>query len=297
MKEDYYVLIKNKLIDNEIYERVKDYSKERNRVITYFEIGRLLSEAGSRYGDNVIRELSNKLINDIGKKYNERSLRRMRQFFQKFNNEKWSTVSTKLTWSHYTELLSLNNDEIDYYYNLCVSFNLSIRELRDKIKSKDYYRLPEESRNKMITNTKLELKDTIKDPIIIRTNKEVLKEKVLQKVILEDIPSFLKELGEGFTFIDNEYKIKIGDRYNYIDLLLFNYIYNCFVVVELKITEYKKEYVGQIETHMNYIDKYLKSINHNPTLGIILVKKNNGYYVEYSSNENIIAREYILYNK
>ena len=103
IKEDYYILIKNKLIDNEIYEKVKENSKEKNRVNTYFEIGRLLKEAGSRYGDNVIGYYSKKLVNEVGKKYNERTLRRMRQFYQKFSDEKWSLLATKLTWSHYNE--------------------------------------------------------------------------------------------------------------------------------------------------------------------------------------------------
>ena len=167
--------------------------------------------------------------------------------------------------------------------------------MREKIKSKEYYRLPKSTRNKLITNTKLELKDTIKDPIIIKSDKNVKNEKILQRIILEDIPSFLKSLGDGFTFIDNEYKIKIDDKYNYIDILLYNIDYNCYAVVELKVTEYKKEYVGQIQTYMNYCDKYLKKDNQSSTLGIILVKSLNKIYVEYSSNENIIAREFILF--
>ena len=296
VKEDYYILIKNKLIDNEVYARVKDYSKESNKVITYFEIGKLLSEAGSRYGENIIKEYSKKLELDLGKKYNVKTLYKMRQFYYLFSDRNFSTVSRILSWSHYSELLSIKDkNEVEYYLNESLNNNYSIRQLREKIKSKEYYRLPKSTRNKLITNTKLELKDTIKDPIIINTNKDIINEKALQLVILEDISSFLKELGNGFTFVDNEYRIKIGDRYNYIDLLLFNYIYNCFVVVELKVTEYKKEYTGQIETYMNYCDKYLKNKNNNPTLGIVLVRKNNKFYVEYSSNENIIAREYILF--
>lgn len=102
MKNDYYTLIKNKLIDNEIYERVKDYSKERNKVITYFEIGKLLSEAGSRYGENVIGEYSKKLIIEVGKKYNKRNLFRMRQFYSIFSiNGKVSQLATHLSWSHF----------------------------------------------------------------------------------------------------------------------------------------------------------------------------------------------------
>ena len=116
----------------------------------------------------------------------------------------------------------------------------------------------------------------------------------MQKLILEDISSFLNELGDGFTFIKNEYKIKLGNNYNYIDLLLFNYIYNCFVVVELKVTELKKEHIGQVQVYMNYIDKNLKTTNQNKTIGIILIRRDNKYIIEYSSDERIISREYVV---
>ena len=90
---------------------------------------------------------------------------------------------------------------------------------------------------------------------------------------MEDLPSFLKELGNGFTFVENEYKIKIGNSYNYIDLLLYNIKFNCYVVVELKVTELKKEHIGQIEAYMNYIDKNMKTIDEDKTVGIIIVKE------------------------
>ena len=109
---------------------------------------------------------------------------------------------------------------------------------------------------------------------------------------MEDIPSFLEELGDGFTFIKNEYKIKFDNTYNYIDLLLYNIKYRCYVVVELKVTELKKEHTGQIMTYMNYIDKNIKTIDDNKTVGIIICKKNNNYVIEYCSDERIISREY-----
>ena len=115
-----------------------------------------------------------------------------------------------------------------------------------------------------------------------------------KKLILEDISSFMKELGNGFSFIDSEYKIKLGDRYNYIDLLLFNIEFNCYVVVELKVCELRKEYIGQIEVYMNYIDRNIKKISHDKTIGIIICKKNNKYVIEYCSDNRIISREYIL---
>ena len=119
-------------------------------------------------------------------------------------------------------------------------------------------------------------------------------EKLLQQLILEDIPSFLKELGNGFTFIDNEYPIKFGNRYNYIDLLLYNIKYKCYVVIELKATELKKEHTGQIMTYMNYINKNIKTIEENDTVGIIICKQDNKYVIKYCSDKRIISRVYEL---
>ena len=114
---------------------------------------------------------------------------------------------------------------------------------------------------------------------------------------MEDITSFMRELGEGFCFVEDEYKIKIDDRYNYVDLLLYNIKYKCYVVIELKVTEFKSEYIGQILKYMHYIDKNLKTINEDKTIGIIICRKNNHFYMEYCSDERVISREYKLINK
>ena len=167
-----------------------------------------------------------------------------------------------------------------------------------KIKNKEYQRLEDKTKLKLINKEETTVSDFIKNPIIIKNkyniNEEEISEKILQNLILEDIPSFLKELGTGFSFIENEYKIKIGNTYNYIDLLLFNIKYNCYVVVELKVTELKKEHIGQIEIYMNYIDKNIKTINQDKTIGIIICKRDNHYYIAYSSDNRILAREYSL---
>ena len=294
---NYYNEIKNKLIDNEVYSKIKDYSKERHKVITYFEIGKLLNEAGGKYGDNIIDEYSKKLVVDIGKKYNRRTLFRMKQFYTVFSDEKVTTMLTQLTWSHYLLLLSFKDyDEIIYYINIAKDNNLTQRQLQEKIQSNEYKRLPIEVKNKFIKHEKLYVSDLIPNPIKIKNknNYEVISEKILQKLILEDIPTFLRALGNGFTFIDNEYKIKLGDRYNYVDLLLYNIKYKCYVVVELKITELKKEHTGQIMTYMNYIDKNIKTIEENDTVGIIICKQDNKYVIKYCSDDRIIAREYEL---
>ncbi len=182
------------------------------------------------------------------------------------------------------------------YVKQCEINNLDVRSLRKKIKNKEYERLDEQTKLKLITEEEPKVKDLIKNPIIInnKNSYETISEKVLQKIILEDISSFLKELGNGFSFIDNEYKIKLGNKYNYIDLLLNNIIYKCYVVVELKITTLKKEHIGQIQVYMNYIDKNIKTINEDKTIGIILVKKDNKYIMEYCSDDRIIAKEYEL---
>ena len=294
---NYYEKIKNKIIDNETYERVKDYSKERHRVITYYEIGKLLNEAGGKYGANIIKQYSKKLVIEVGTKYNERTLRRMRQLYLLFKKQKWSPLATKLSWSHYSEVLSIKDeDKLMYYINACISKNLSKMELREKIKSKEYERLPDKTKNKIIKEEKLEVKDLVPDPILIKNtnNIEIITEKVLHNLILEDIPSFMKELGNGYSFIDDEYKIKIGDTYHKIDLLLFNIKYNAYVVVELKVSEFKVEYISQVQKYMNYIDKNIKEISNNNTIGILICKKENKFVIEYCSDERIVVREYVL---
>ena len=291
---NYYNEIKTELINNEITKRVKDYSKNRSDLNTYYNVGKLLSEAGKHYGEGIIKEYSKRLTNEFGTKFGITLLKRIRQFYIVI--EKGATMSHQLSWSHYCELLPVNSiDKINYYIKITKEQNLSIRELRAKIKNNEYERLDESTKEKLKEKEELKLPDLVKNPIQIKNtsgNNEI-SEKVLQKLILEDIPSFLKELGSGFSFIDNEYKIKMGDRYNYIDLLLFNYEFNCFVVVELKVSELKKEHIGQMEFYMNYIDKNLKNINQNKTIGIIC-KKENKYVIEYCSDDRILAREYEL---
>lgn len=171
----------------------------------------------------------------------------MKQFYIIFSDTKAAPLAQQLSWSHYIELLPLKNiDVITYYIYQCVNFNLSRNELRSKIKNKEYERLSEETKNKLIKKEKQDVKDFIKNPIIIKNshNYEIISEKILQKLILEDIESFIKELGNSFSFIGSEYKIKVDGKYNYIDLLLFNIEYNCYIVIELKITELKKEHIG-----------------------------------------------------
>ncbi len=291
---NYYNEIKNELINNEINRKVKNYSINKSDLNTYYNVGKLLLDAGNQYGESIIKEYSIKLTEELGLGYSQRNLRNMRQFYKV--SQKWQTLSAKLSWSHYCEILWFDDNKFQYYVKTVELNNLSIRQLRDRIKSNEYERLPESTKNKIINQDESNIVDFVKNPIRIKNNnnRELFSEKVLQKLILEDIENFLDELGTGFTFIKSEYPIKLGTRYNYIDLLLYNIKYKCYVVVELKVTELKKEHTGQIMTYMNYIDKHIKTIGENDTVGIIICKQDNEYVIKYCSDERIIAREYEL---
>ena len=293
---NYYNEIKNKIIDNEVYAKVKDYSKERHKVITYYEIGRLLNEAGGKYGDNIIDEYSKKLVIEVGKKYNRRTLFRMKQLYIIFSNEKVSTMWTQLSWSHLRLLFTLDINCINYYVNITRKQNITVRELELKIKNNEYDRLSNETKNKLLTKEMLEVQELVPNPILIKNknNIDIINERSLHQLILEDIESFMKELGNSFSFIGSEYKIKIDDNYHKIDLLLFNIKYNAYVVVELKITDFKVEYISQVQKYMNYIDRNIKELSNKDTIGIIICKKENKFVIEYCSDERIAVRKYEL---
>ena len=290
---NYYNEIKETLVKNEIYKKVKDYSKNRSDLNAYFEVGRLIieaqgGEARAKYGNKLIKEYSLKLTKELGKGYNVTNLKNMRQFYLKL--KKGRTLCDQLQWSHYRYLLPIDNDnEFNYYVMITKKLNLSVRELRERIKSKEYERI----------GYKAELEEPkintlIKNPIIIKVkNKnEKLTEYTLHQTILENIDDFLKELGIGFAYISNEVKIKIGNTYHYIDFLLFNVKFNCYVVIELKVTEFKAEYIGQITKYINYIDKNIKEPFNDKTVGVIICKKENKYIMEYCTDNRIFTTTY-----
>mgnify|MGYP005784835013 FL=1 len=292
---NYYNEIKKQIINNEITKKVKDYSKNKSDLQTYYNIGKILAEAGKHYGEGIIKEYSKKLTLELGKKYKPSLLYKIKQFYDIY--EKVPTMSGNLTWSHWYEMLSIKEiDKIVYYVNQCEINNLNVRDLRSKIKSQEYERLPKDTRNKIIKKDKFKVEDFVKNPILIKNsyNYNEISEKLLKQLILEDIDNFLLELGNNFSYIGNEYKIKVGNSYNYIDLLLYNIEFNCYVVVELKITELKKEYIGQIQIYMNYIDNNLRKIHQDKTIGIIICKKDNKFIMEYCSDSRILSREYEL---
>ena len=228
------------------------------------------------------------MTKEFGKGYKAAELRKMRAFYELI--QKCGAVHRTLSWNHYLKLLPLKDiNEINYYINITIRDNLSYRKLSERLKNDEYYRLPHKTRNKLETNKKVKSGEEVLNPIIVRTNslKEKFTEKVLQEMIISDLDYFLEHLGGGFTYVGREYKVQIGNNFNYIDILLYNYIRNCFVVVELKITELIKEYLGQIKTYMNIVDKEIKKPTHNKTIGILITKEMNNFEVSLIDADNV----------
>ena len=301
---NYYNEIKSILVDNAIGRKVREYKSNQKDLESYYNVGKLLVEAQggeerAKYGDGLIKEYSKRLTTELGKGYSTRMLKRMRLFYlliQKGTPLAAQFKNINMTWSNVCEIMQLKNSEkMKYYLELSNKLCLTKRELREKIKSKEYERLDSKIKEKLMKQEEVSVKDKIPDPIVLEglEYKEKLTEKVVQKWIDENPASFCKSLGEGYSYIESQYKIKIGSNYNYIDILLFNYISNSFVVVEIKVTELKKEHIGQIETYMNYVDANLKKEFHNKTTGILLVRENNKWLIKYINNNGIIVRNYI----
>ncbi len=300
---NYYNEIKNILIDNAIGRKVREYKSNQKDLESYYNVGKLLVEAQggeerAKYGDGLIKEYSKRLTTELGKGYSTRNLKYMRNFYLLAKGQPLAAQfkNINMTWSNVCEILNLSNiEEMRYYLNLSNKLCLTKLELRTKIKSKEYERLDSKIKEKLMKQEEVSVKDKIPDPIVLEglEYKEKLTEKIVQKWIDENPASFCEALGEGYSYIKSQYKIKIGSNYNYIDVLLFNVIDMNYVVVEIKVTELKKEHIGQIETYMNYIDANLKKDFHNKTTGILLVRENNKWLIKYINNDGIMIRKYI----
>lgn len=302
---NYYEEIKNRLEYNEAYKKIKDYSKNRNDLQTYYDVGRLLVEAQggenrSKYGDQLIKEYSDKLTKELGKGYSRRNLYNMRAFYLKIYKDKniLQAMPAILSWSHITELLSIKSiDAFNYYIDIVNQEKISYRELRKRIKSNEYERLDKETKNKLIKKENLKPLDLIRNPIFIKNiySEEVVKEKILEDLIMEQLPEFLKQLGSNITFVDRQYKLIMKGKNNLIDLLLFSLEFNSYIVVDLKIGNVKKQNFSQIKIYMEYIDKNIKKQEHNLTLGLIICKKDDGIYGSYYPDDRIKVIEFKIF--
>ncbi len=294
---NYYNEIKDTLLKNEMYKQAKDYSKNKSDLNSYYKVGKLLIEAQggesrAKYGNKLIKEYSEKLTKEIGRGYDTSNLKRMRQFYLAI--KKGVPLRHQLSFTHYRSILPLKNmQEIKYYIYITENQNLSVTELRERIKSKEYERIGyKEELSEPKVNT------LIKDPIVIKSKNipEKVTEYALHNLILENMEDFLKELGLGFTYAGHEVKIKIGKDKHSIDFLLFNVKFNCYVVIEIKATEFKAEHIGQIQKYINYVDENIKEISNDKTVGVIICKDINGYVLKYCTDDRIFTTTYSLTN-
>ena len=289
------------LIEQDIVLNKKHRMIENNsRLTTYFEIGRLIVEAQggcerAKYGNGLIKMWSRELTELYGKGYDYTNLSRMRQLYLVF--QKIGSVSQQLTWTHYRYILCLKEHlKMNYYINISIKQNLSVRQLKEKIKNNEYERLEYKEEIELINEEKeITIKDMIKNPILINTSKEIdkLSEKALKSFILEKIEEFLLELGYGFTYIGSEYKL---GKFK-CDLLFYNIELQAYVVIELKIRTLKPYDIGQIKLYMNYIDLNIKKDYMNKTVGIILCKENDEIVIKYITDERLFMSVYKLVEK
>ena len=317
----------NKLIDNNynidsLFDNIKDMViNSRNRVYSavntemlnlYWNIGKVIMEIQqgderAAYGDAVLDKLSQKLTNEFGKGFSSRNLRTMRKFYIMYPI--WKTVSAKLSWSHYLELIKIDEEpKRNFYLNECINSRWSVRELERQIGSLLYERLALSANKQKV----LELaekghelktsKDLVKDPFVlefldIKENTEYL-ESDLEKNILEHLKEFLLELGKGFMFVGSQVRLTLEEDHFYPDLVFYNRLLKCFVIIDLKIGKVTHQDIGQMQMYVNYYDREIKKDDENPTVGILLSTLKNKTVVKYTlpeDNKNIFSSQYKLH--
>lgn len=317
----------NKLIDNNynidsLFDNIKDMViNSRNRVYSavntemlnlYWNIGKVIMEIQqgderAAYGDAVLDKLSQKLTNEFGKGFSSRNLRTMRKFYLMYPI--WKTVSAKLSWSHYLELIKIDEEpKRNFYLNECINSRWSVRELERQIGSLLYERLVLSANKQKV----LELaekghelktsKDLVKDPFVlefldIKENTEYL-ESDLEKNILEHLKEFLLELGKGFMFVGSQVRLTLEEDHFYPDLVFYNRLLKCFVIIDLKIGKVTHQDIGQMQMYVNYYDREIKKDDENPTVGILLSTLKNKTVVKYTlpeDNKNIFSSQYKLH--
>ncbi len=300
MKEEYYNEIEHYIKKYEVSKRARVISDNYEQLETNWNIGRLIVEAQggakrAKYGNGLIKEWSKKYTENYGKGYTYTNLSRFRQFYLSFPI---LAPVAQVSWTNILILLPIKDtNKRNYYINLCIEKSLSKRALMKEIKSSSYERLLNKPEHvEIIELRNITSLDKMKNPIILEVskNEEVKSEKDLQLLILSKLKSFFEQLGNGFALVGNEYKIIYENKNYFIDILLFNYESNQFIVVELKLRKLKKEDKGQIEFYMRVADKVVKKEYHNKTIGIIITKEQDNFIMNFIREENIIPLIYQL---
>ena len=309
---DFYNEIKN------ILQKAKDTAyKQVNFIMleAYWNIGKQIVQQEqngkdrAQYGKYIIKELSARLTDDFEKGYSPRNLRSMRQFYLTFAN--WQTVSAKLSWSHYQLIMRVENKQArEYYINETSKSNWSVRALERQIGTHYFERLIS-SKDKSVVeleakektkNMQITPKDIIKDPYVLEfldlKDNIAFREDELESAMISKIQDFLLELGRGFAFVARQKHIKTQLSDFYIDLVFYNYLLQCFVIIELKTGKLTHQDIGQLDMYVRMYDDLEKSENDNPTIGIILCTDKDNTVVKYSSikdNNNLFVSKYQMY--
>lgn len=297
--EEVETLVKKVEIGKAIRER------QANNEITeaYWNIGKLIVDAQggkekSKYGDKLLKEWSEKLTQEYGKGYDYTNLSRFRQLYLYFPII--GPVGQQLNWTIIRTILPIKEEnKRNYYINLCIKNNLSKRELIKEIKHNSYERLEHKpDKVDIIASLRVPaITENFKNPILLNLNgNKVENEKDLEKLIYSQLSYVFMQLGNNFTWVGNQYKISDGNKNYYIDMLLYNINYNCYVVVEIKCRSLKKEDKGQTEFYMTLVDKYKKRANNNPTIGIIITREQDKFVANFVKSEKLVPLTYELVN-
>ena len=304
---------------NEVFDNIKELViNSRNKVYTtvnkemlnlYWNIGRIIMEIQqgderASYGDAVLEKLSLKLTNEFGKGFSKRNLERMRKFYIIFPIA--TTLSSQLSWSHYLELIKIEEEpKRNFYLKECINSMWSVRELQRQKDSLLYERLILSADKEKVLELSQEgqilreSKDLVKDPFVlefldIKENTKYL-ETDLEKNILEHLKEFLLELGKGFSYVGNQVRLTLEEDHFYPDLVFYNRILKCFVIIDLKIGKVTPQDIGQMQMYVNYYDREIKSNDENSTIGILLSTSRNKTVVKYTlpkDNKTIFSSEY-----
>ena len=285
-------------------------------VEAYWEIGRRIVEEEqngketAEYGKEILQNLSKELTEEFGKGYSYRTLREIRQFYLMFSDfEKWRTVSAKLTWSHFQKVLRISDKKARIFYLTEAAENMwSVRTLDRNISTLYYNRIVASIDKKTVEDEmkekikSLQTEEFIKNPVVLEfldlpTNMSYT-ESQLEKALTDDIQKFMMELGKGFAFVERQQHIRTENSDFYIDLVFYNYILKCFVIVELKTEKLTHQDIGQLDMYVRMYDDLKKQENDNPTIGLLLCTETDRTIIKYSvlnDNKNLFASKYVNY--
>jgi predicted nuclease of restriction endonuclease-like (RecB) superfamily len=293
-------------------------------VQTYFEIGRIIVEheqqghEKAEYGKETLQALSKQLTQEFGKGFSSTNLKQMRGFYliyrkgqtlsDEFNSSQTPSIKLQLSWSHYVFLMRLPERERNFYEIEAVNNDWSLRELKRQFDTAlfDRLRLSKDQAGIKKLNTQGQIitkpQDAVKDPYVLEflglKEDSSYSESELEQAIIDKLEHFLLELGKGFTFVGRQQRFTFDEQHFFVDLIFYNRLLKCFVLIDLKIGGLKHQDLGQIQMYVNYYDRFVKTEDENPTIGIVLCRDKNDSLVEITlpkNNKQIFASKYQLY--